>query len=108
MVDIELTGVRYSLSERLKAYIQDKLGALKRFHPGLTHVHVTIRQDPHHGYRVDAEMHLPHGKDIIAHDSEETVYSAVDVVTDKCAAQLRKVHSKEHKPKRSDRLRVNI
>jgi ribosome-associated translation inhibitor RaiA len=40
-------------------------------------------------------MHLPHGKDVVAHDDEETVYAAVDVAHDKAAAQLRKIHEKE-------------
>lgn len=105
MVDIQITGVHYDVSERLREHVHDKLGALERFNVGLNHLHVIIREEAKHGYRVDVEMHLPHGKDIVAHDSEETVYAAVDTVVDKCAAQLRKAHSKKASH-RSDRVQI--
>lgn len=103
MVDIQITGVRYNVSSRVKDHVQDKLGSLNRFHPGLQKLHVTIHHAEKHGYRVDVDMHLPHGKDIIAHDAEETIYSAIDVVCDKCAAQLRKQHDKRSSHRNSDR-----
>jgi len=105
MVDIQISGVHYDVSDRLRAHVEEKLGALERFNVGLTRVHVIVREEANYGFRVDVEMHLPHGKDIVAHDSEETVYAAVDTVVDKAAAQLRKAHSKraDH---RSDRLRA--
>ena len=95
MVDIHITGVRYQVSDKVKTYIQTKLGSLNRFHSGLQKVHVTIHEAEQNTFRVDVDMHLPHGKDVVAHDSEETVYSAIDVVHDKAAAQLRKIHEKE-------------
>ena len=105
MVDIHITGVHYDVSDRLRAHVEEKLGALERFNVGLNAVHVSIREEANFGYRVDVEMHLPHGKDVVAHDSEETVYAAVDTVVDKAAAQLRKVHDKKTNH-RSDRLRA--
>jgi len=100
MVDIHITGVHFQVSDKIKSYIHEKLGPLTRFHLGLQKLHVTIHQAEKHGYRVDVDMHLPHGKDVIAHDSEETVYSAIDMVSDKCASQLRKIHSREKVPQR--------
>ncbi len=95
MVDIQITGVHYDVSDKVRAYIQTKLGSLSRFHSGLQTVHVTIHEAEKRGYKVDVDMHLPHGKDVIAHDQEPTVYGAIDVVSDKCAAQLRKIHDRE-------------
>jgi ribosomal subunit interface protein len=94
MVDIHISGVHFQVSDRIKAHIQDKLGSLTRFHSGLKKLHVTVHEAEKFGYRVDVEMHLPHGKHVVAHDSEETVYSAIDMVSDKCAAQLRKIHER--------------
>ena len=94
MIDIKITGVRFQISDRIRAHVQEKLGGLARYHLGLSKIHVTIHEAEKHGYRVDVDMHLPHGKDVIAHDSEETVYAAIDVVSEKCAAQLRKIHSR--------------
>jgi putative sigma-54 modulation protein len=95
MVDIHITGVHFEVSDRIRSYVSDKLGSLKKYHRGLNRLHVTIHHAEKHGYKVDVDMHLPNHKDVIAHDREETVYSAIDVVSDKCAAQLRKIHEKE-------------
>ena len=95
MVDIHISGVHFQVSERIRTHIEDKLGGLGRFHTGLKKLNVTIHEAEKHGYRVDVDMHLPHGKHVVAHDKEETVYSAIDMVTDKCASQLRKIHEKE-------------
>ncbi len=94
MPEIQITGVHFEVSDRIRSYISEKLGGLRKFNATLTKVHVTIHQGEKNGYRVDVDMHLPHGKDVIAHDSEETVYAAIDVVADKCASQLRKLHDK--------------
>lgn len=105
MPEIQITGVRFEVSDRIRSYVVEKLGGLKKFHAGLNKIHLTIHQGEKAGYRVDVDMHLPHGKDIIAHDSEETVYAAIDVVADKCAAQLRKLHDKHahHNMRHGDR-----
>lgn len=95
MADITITGVHFDVSERIRSYITEKLGSLSKYNAKLGRIHVSIHHADKKGYRVDVEMHLPHGRDVIAHDSEETVYAAIDVVHDKCAAQLRKIHDKE-------------
>lgn len=95
MVDIHISGVHYAVSDKVKTYVSDKMTSLTKYHAGLSKVHVTIHPQEKHGYRVDVDMHLPHGKDVVAHHSEETVYSAIDLVHDKAAAQLRKIHEKE-------------
>ena len=97
MVELQISGVHYQVSDKVKAYISDKLGGLAKYHAGLHKVHVTIHSQEHDRFRVDIDMHLPHGKDVVAHDAEATVYSAIDMVHDKAAAQLRKIHDKEAK-----------
>lgn len=104
MVAIQITGVHLDLSEQARAYIKEKLSGLQRLYPRLGSLHVTVHQDKR-GYRVDVDMHLPSGKDVVAHDAEATLHAAVDVVHDKCAAQLRKIHAREHE---SHRQRVAI
>jgi putative sigma-54 modulation protein len=94
MVDIQITGVHYDISDKIRHYVADKIGALKKYGPSLSKVHVTIHHAEKNGYRVDVDMHLPHGKDVVAHDNEATVYAAIDVAHDKAAAQLRKIHDR--------------
>lgn len=100
MVAIHITGVHCQISDKVKAYIEEKLGSLKRYHPRLDSLHVTIHEAERRGYRVDVDMHLPTGKDVVAHDREDTLFSAIDVVAGKCAAQLRRIHEKESEPVR--------
>jgi ribosomal subunit interface protein len=95
MADIQITGVHFEISDRIRSYVTEKLGTLAKYNAKLGMIHVSIHHAEKKGYRVDVEMHLPHGKDVIAHDSEETVYAAIDVAHDKCAAQLRKIHDRE-------------
>jgi len=100
MQSIQITGVHYHLSDQAKGYITEKLGSLDRLYPRLTCLHVTIHKSGKEGFRVDVDMHLPTGKDVIAHDTEPTLHAAIDAVADKCAAQLRKIHRRESEPQR--------
>lgn len=96
MVTIHISGVHYHVSDKARSYIEDKLGSLNRFHKGLSSVQVTIHHDEKRdSYRVDVDMHLPTGKDVVAHDTESNLFAAIDIVADKAAAQLRKIHGKE-------------
>ena len=95
MVTIHITGVHFTVSEKAKAHIAEKFGALDRLHPRLTSLHVTIHEADKFGYRVDVDLHLPSGKDVVAHDTEENLFSAIDVAAEKCGSQLRKIHERE-------------
>lgn len=108
MVDIQITGVRYDISDKLKDFIDEKFGSLNKFHGSLHRVQITIHEAPNHGFRVDADMHLPNHHDLAAHAMGETVYAAIDRLKDKATAQLHKVHDKEatkNKREISDRMR---
>ena len=95
MVDIQITGVRYDISDKLRGYISDKFGGLNRYHSGLKRLHVTIHEAEKHGFRVDVDMHLPNHHEVAAHNNDETIYAALDGLKDKCTSQLHKIHDKE-------------
>ncbi len=95
MAEVTVSGVHYEVSDKVKAYIEEKLADLSRFHPSLNRLNVTIHELSKHGFRVDVEMHLPNHHDMAAHKEDETIYAAIDGVTDKCAKQLRRLHSKQ-------------
>jgi len=94
MVEIQITGVRYDVSEKVKRHVEEKLGGLDRYHPDLKNLRITIHEAPNFGFRVDVDIHLPKHKDVVAHEEERTIYSAIDLVADKCRAQLSKLHDK--------------
>lgn len=105
MVDIHITGVHFQISDKIRGYVTDKFSPLSKFNSGLSKIHVTIHPSDKRGYRIDVDMHLPQGKDVVVHDHEDTVYAAIDVAHDKVAAQLRKIHDRATN-RQSDRLRV--
>jgi ribosomal subunit interface protein len=108
MPDIQIAGVHCEVTDRIKAYVQDKIGALSRYCQDLTQIHVTLHQGAKFGFRVDVEMHVGKGKDVIAHDSEDTLFSAIDIFADNCAQQLRRRHDRVVKKRvRSDRLALS-
>ena len=110
MVDINISGVHYEVSDKIRGYISEKFTGLAKYHQGLNKMHVTIHPSAKHGFRVDVDLHLPHGKDVVVHDHEETVYAAIDVAHDKVASQLRKIHDKEVRGGRhgSDRHKIQV
>lgn len=95
MVEVTVTGVHYTVSEKIRDYAIEKLGSLGRFHGELHKLQVNIQEAEKHGIRVDVEMHLPNHHEMAAHSNEETVYAAIDNVCDKCSKQLRRLHSKQ-------------
>ncbi len=107
MTDIHISGVHnYKISDRLRGTVEEKLGSLSRFNIELTKIVVTIGEAENKCYRVDVDMHLSHEKDVVAHVVAPTVYAAIDGATDKCAAQLRKIHDKQSR--RSDRQALKM
>lgn len=97
---IRLSGIHYQISDKVRTYAEEKLAGLGRYSQRLHRVQGTIREESRHGFRVDIEMHLDDGFDVVAHASGETVYAAIDGVMDKCAKQLRR-HSDRMVSKRT-------
>ena len=97
MAEIQIAGVHYDVSEKLAEYITSKFGGLDKYGLEFHHVKVTIHEAAGHGYRIDADLHIAHGPEVVAHDTAETVYAAVDSVVDKCSTQLRRYHDKHAK-----------
>ena len=95
MTNIKITGVHYQLTDHAKTYITEKFSTLNRLYPRLSNLQVTVHKSGKEGFRVDVDMHLPTGKDVIAHDTEDSLHAAIDVVIDKCSAQLRRIHGRE-------------
>lgn len=90
MLDIRLSGIHYQVSDKVRTYAEEKLAGLARYSQRLHRAHGTIQEESRHGFRVDVDMHLDDGFDVVAHASAETVYAAIDLVMDKCAKQLRR------------------
>ena len=96
IASIDITGIKYNVSEKMHKYITDKVGKLDRFIP--SHARKTVVADVKlrqvnrdHGNKYEAEVILQvPDKTIIAKDSTMNMHAAIDIVEAKLIAQLRK------------------
>lgn len=94
---IDITGVKsYTPDQKLKRYIQKKVGSLDRLIPRHArkslHAEVKIAEAKRRvtaEYEVEVLLYLP-DKTLTASDSTMNVYAATDIVEQKIAVQLRK------------------
>jgi putative sigma-54 modulation protein len=93
---LSITGIKYDVDEKTKAYITKKIGALDRFLPrharksAKADVKVTqIDEKNGNKYEVEVILTVP-DKTLTSKDSTLNVMAATDIVEAKLAAQLRK------------------
>lgn len=96
IASIDITGIKYNVSQRTKKYVMDKVGKLDKYAPAHARKSITadvkLRQiDKGYGNKYQAEviLHVPE-KIIIAKDSTMNMMAAIDIVESKIIAQLRK------------------
>lgn len=94
--NVNITGIRYELTENTKKYAEKKIGALDKYLPRHARKSATadvkISQIDNPGgnkYEVEVIMHVPE-KVITAKDSTMNVLAAIDIVEAKMTGQLRK------------------
>lgn len=96
IASIDITGIKYNVSDKLEKYVVEKVGKLDRYVP--PHARKTIVADVKlrqvnrdHGNKYEAEVILKvPEKTIIAKDSTMNMHAAIDIVEAKLIAQLRK------------------
>ncbi|MGH7217876.1 MAG: ribosome hibernation-promoting factor, HPF/YfiA family [Candidatus Microsaccharimonas sp.] len=96
IASIDITGIKYNVSEKMQKYILDRVGRLDRYIP--PHARKTVVADVKlrqvnrdHGNKYEAEIILKvPEKTIIAKDSTMNMHAAIDIVEAKLVSQLRK------------------
>lgn len=96
ITSIDITGIKYDVSEKTRKYVLEKVGKLDRYVPMHARksmaASVKLRQvNEDHGNKYEAEIiiHVPE-KTITAKDSTLNMFAAVDIVEAKLVAQLKK------------------
>jgi putative sigma-54 modulation protein len=109
-MNIEITGIHFTASDRLKAYVEKKMHSLDKYiaRAGRDVVLVKVRLIESKAadkkeYTCEVHMTLPH--DVIeAKDSTLNMFAAVDIVEAKLKTQLKKYKELHHNPKLHQRL----
>ena len=96
ITSIDITGIKYNVSEKTQKYVMEKVGKLDRYVPPPARktlvADVKLRQvNRDHGNKYEAEVIL-HAPDIVitAKDTTMNMMAAIDIVEAKLVAQLRK------------------
>lgn len=96
IASIDITGIKYNVSDKLQKYVTNKVGKLDRYVPAHARktlvADVKLRQvNRDHGNKYEAEIILKvPEKTIVAKDSTMNMHAAIDIVEAKLIAQLRK------------------
>src|SRR3990167_7948754 len=100
MINIEIAGVHFELDEKLKKYVERKLGGLDRYVPRkareASHGRIVLTEDDGNAknrFSCEAILTLQHGV-VTAKEATINMYAAVDIVEAKLKQQLLKYKSK--------------
>lgn len=92
----DITGVKYSVDDQTRKYVEKRLGRLDRYLPRharkTAQIEVKLKQiDKSHGnkYEVDATLSIPE-KTLRATDQAGNMLAAVDIVEAKLKGQIRR------------------
>lgn len=92
-MQIHLSPRHLKLTSAIHAHVFAKVGHLEELSEELLAVHVVLfhdeRRNPKKSYTVKMHIAMP-GPDLHAEDSQPDLYTAIDMVMDKVAQQLRK------------------
>jgi len=106
---INIAGIHYEVSEKMKKYVQSKIGRLDRYMPraqrknaraDIKLTEVTGKKNDK--YTAEVVLHLPSGQ-ITATEATLNMYAAVDIVEAKLNNQLRKHKEKYLSERKVDR-----
>lgn len=96
ITSIDITGIKYEVTDKTERYVLEKVGKLDRYVPAHARktmvADVKLRQvNRDHGNKYEAEVILKVPEHtIIAKDSTLNMMAAIDIVEAKLIAQLRK------------------
>lgn len=92
-VPIELTSRHEHVSDRMKAYAEEKAAKLLRFHKRISRIQIVV-DGIHEEPDVEIIVHVDSGATLVAKEHREHFKSAIDLIVDKMERQLKKNNEK--------------
>lgn len=98
-MQVKVTGRHMGVSESVKTYCQEKAERLVRFYDRIQSIEVIL--DGHEGqHKAEIIVHADRTDPFVAHEEQEDIYAAVDLILDKVEEQLRrhkeKIRNRKH------------
>ncbi len=96
-MQVKITGRHVSVTEGMKAYAREKTEKLVRFFDRIQEVRVVLDMEGER-YTAEAIADVELADDLVARETGQDIYAAIDAVSDKLERQLRKFKErlKEH------------
>lgn len=104
-MQIKVRAKNLKLDSHLKIYIDQKIGSLDKFLPGIMLARVEVSCDRHHrkGNVFYAEVMLElKGNNLYVHENAQDLYSAIDICRDQILREIRKFKTKMRDKKRGE------
>lgn len=108
---IDITGNNLKIDEKLKKYIEKRIGKLDRYLPRGSKKDVVVKviitelgnKGREEKYEISMAMEIPGGKVLAAKDECSNIFAGVDLVEAKITGQIRryKVETQDHRSKKS-------
>lgn len=99
-MNLQITGHHLEITPALREYVQGKFARLSQHFDHVIDVKVTMSVEKL-VQKVEATLHVP-GNDLHAECTDENMYSAIDMLTDKLDRQVLR-----HKEKQTDHHKSN-
>ncbi len=104
MIQLEITGVHFEITDQVKSYAQKRIGRLDKYLPRNARSgaqgHIVLIEEQgkaKNRYSAEATVSFPHGE-VTAKESTISMYAAIDIVEEKLKTQILK-----HKERSQDR-----
>ncbi len=85
-MQVSITGHHVEVTEALKAYVEEKIGKVKRHFDNVVDVHVILTVEKLQ-QKAEATVQLS-GAKLYADDTQEDMYAAIDFMVDKLDRQI--------------------
>ncbi len=94
-MQLNISGHHVEVTDALKSYVKTKVERLERHFDNMTNVHfiLSVEKERH---KAEATVHV-NGANLFAESEDESMYAAIDSLTDKLDRQVKK-----HKEKMTD------
>jgi len=98
MMQITVTAKKMDLTPAIRSYAEEKIGRLEKYFDGIMEAHILLRVERHR-HIAEATLHAAHA-DFTGKENNEDLYAAIDRLSDKLEAQVRKYKTRSMKSRR--------
>ena len=95
-MEIEVVGRGFNISDRIRSYVEEKIGRWERFYDNIQRAHAVITRQPHKDgelYKVEVTLYAA-GKTFHAEKTTGMISEAVDTISDVLERSIRRYKEK--------------